>query len=71
MEWQFLSALVLQTAFIGAMAQNTPARAIAFVVIAGIGIDWCQTAGIIIVQVGVPDRDIGVATGSVIPGGVK
>lgn len=65
-KWQLFAGILFQVCFIGAMAavtEETPAMAIAFVALAAIGVGWCQTAGILLVQVGAADEDIGVATG--------
>ena len=65
-KYQFLSVVLLQTVFISLMAtvnQHTPARAIAFVALASFSIGASQVMGIVIVQLGAKDRDIGVATG--------
>lgn len=66
--WQFLAATTTQTIFIACMAsvdQNTPRRAVAFVIIAAFGVGASQILGILIIQFGAGDDHIGVATGLV------
>ncbi|OAL37367.1 hypothetical protein AYO20_03216 [Fonsecaea nubica] len=64
--WQFFVTTLLQTAFIGAMAsvnQNTPAQAIVLVAFASFWVSAAQVIGVLLVQFGVEDKDIGAATG--------
>ncbi len=43
--------------------QYTPGRAIGFVIVAAFGVGASQIIGILIIQFGAKDRQIGVATG--------
>ncbi|KIX03612.1 uncharacterized protein Z518_07165 [Rhinocladiella mackenziei CBS 650.93] len=63
---QFVAYTALQAVFIAAMAsvtQHTAAKAIVFVAIAAFGVGASQIVGILFVQFGAKDKQIGVATG--------
>jgi Na+/glutamate symporter len=65
---QYLVVIVIQTIFITSLStvtQNTPGRAIAFVAISAFTVGAQQVIGILIIQLGAEDHEIGVATGSV------
>lgn len=64
--WQFLVVTILQTIFIASMAsvdQHTPRRAIGLVIVAAFSVGASQIIGLLIIQFGAKDRQIGVATG--------
>lgn len=66
--YQYLVITIAQTAFIASISsvtQHTPAKAIVLVAIAAASIGAQQCIGILILQLGVEDRHIGVATGCV------
>ncbi|KAJ9645542.1 hypothetical protein H2204_001122 [Knufia peltigerae] len=63
---QYLVVIAIQTIFIGAMSsvtQHTPARAVAFVAVASFAVGAQQVVGLLIIQFGAEDHQIGVATG--------
>jgi hypothetical protein len=63
---QFVAVVLLQVLFIGLMAsvdQHTPARAITFVAFASFFIGASQVMGILIIQFGASDQEIGISTG--------
>lgn len=60
----------MQTVFIAAMSSitpHTPDRAIAFVAVAAFFVGGQQVISLLVVQLGTEDRNIGVATGYVLP----
>lgn len=68
---QFVTSTTIMAVFTGLLATiepGTPQRAIAFVAVAGLAIGYTGIASILIVQLGVEDEQIGVATGYVLPG---
>ncbi|EON65856.1 hypothetical protein W97_05098 [Coniosporium apollinis CBS 100218] len=65
--WQFLVVTILQTIFIASMAsvdQHTPRRAIGLVIVAAFSVGASQIIGLLIIQFGAKDCQIGVATGA-------
>ncbi|KEF59507.1 uncharacterized protein A1O9_04351 [Exophiala aquamarina CBS 119918] len=63
---QWLVVIVIQTVFISAMStvtQHTPARAIVFVALASFAVGAQQVVGLLTIQFGAQDHQIGVATG--------
>lgn len=65
---QYLVVIAIQTIFISAMStvtQHTPARAVVFVALASFAVGAQQVVGLLIIQFGVEDHQIGVATGFV------
>lgn len=65
--YQYLAAIVIQTIFIGSMSsvtEHTSGRAIAFVAVSAFMVGAQQVIGLLIIQFGAEDDQIGVATGS-------
>lgn len=66
---QYLVVILVQTIFITSLSTVTPAtpgRAIAFVAVAAFTVGAQQLIGMLIIQFGAEDHDIGVATGFVL-----
>ncbi|KAK5051382.1 hypothetical protein LTR84_003034 [Exophiala bonariae] len=64
--YQWLMAIIIQTIFIGSMStvtEHNPGRAIAFVAIAAFMVGAQQVMGLLIIQFGAEDNQIGIATG--------
>jgi hypothetical protein len=64
--YQYLVAIIIQTIFIGSMSsvtEHTSRRAIAFVAISAFMVGAQQVIGLLIIQFGAEDDQIGIATG--------
>jgi hypothetical protein len=66
---QYLSVSIIQTIFItsqSTVTSSTPGRANAFVAVSAFNVGAQQVIGILIIQLGAEDNEIGVATGFVL-----